>query len=72
MNEATRRGLKRGAILALLLLAGLGIWLLLRPAPSAEADPAASYGAAVGGPFTLTAANRCPLWFDGHNPRRGP
>lgn len=54
MNEAARRGLKRGAILALLLLAGLGGWLLLRPAPTAEADPAASYGAAVGGPFTLT------------------
>lgn len=54
MNDLARRGLRRGAIIALLLALGLGGWLLLRPAPTAGPDPVASYGAAVGGPFTLT------------------
>lgn len=57
MNDAARRGLTRGAILAGLLLIGLAGWVLLRPAPAASPDPAASYAAAIGGPFTLTDAN---------------
>ncbi len=57
MNDVARRGLRRGAVIALLLAIALGGWLLLRAAPSVEPDPAASYGAAVGGPFTLTDQN---------------
>jgi protein SCO1/2 len=63
MNKATRRGLKRGLLIsaALIVAGGIG-WAVYRPA--VPADPAASYAAAVGGPFTLTDVNGRPFGSD--------
>lgn len=61
MNEAARRGLKRGALLAGALGLGMGGWFLLGAQPEAAADPAASYASAFGGSFTLVGTDGRPF-----------
>jgi protein SCO1/2 len=63
MNDATWRGLARGLLISagLVVAGGLG-WAVYRP--TAPADPAATYAAAVGGPFTLTDVNGRPFGSD--------
>ena len=63
MNDVTRRGLVRGLLISAgLIVAGAIGWIVYRPAP--PADPAASYAAAVGGPFTLTGTDGRPFGSD--------
>lgn len=59
--SGVRRWLGRGALLTGLLAIALAGWWLLRPASTPQADPAANYGAAVGGPFLLTGTDGRPF-----------
>lgn len=61
MNDAAKRGLKRGLTLVAGLVAMLGIgWALTRCSGPAD-DLSASYGSEIGGPFTLVGTNGRPF-----------
>ncbi len=63
MSDATRRGLARGLLICVgLIVAGAIGWIVYRP--TVPVDPAASYAAAVGGPFTLTSTDGRPFGSD--------